>query len=189
MFSIVKGLFLQVVFLKPTSLRPEGKYHSTVTTLPNLSAFSTSISHPTEAGDGLNLVLQTVLPGGLAPQGQIRTLSMGNGSIYHMPKKESRRTRLGPCKSHSRSSGAASKGEEENQESGASQSHETKGDMQEVCLVKAAGRFRMIWSEKWPIDPAQWRLLASSMKAVSEALWAPPSPALPSFPSWSPLTP
>lgn len=145
LFSIVKGLFLQVVFLKPTSLRPEGKYHSTVTTLPNLSTFSTSISHPTEAGDGLNLALQIVLPGGLAPQGRIRTLSMGNGSIYHTPKKQSRGTSLGPCKSHSRSSGAASKGEEENQESGASQSHETKGDMQEwfvwLKLLVGSGRY------------------------------------------------
>lgn len=58
LFSVVKSLFLQVVFLKPTSLRPEGKYHSTVTTPSNLSTFSNLLHlhfYHTEPDDGLNL--------------------------------------------------------------------------------------------------------------------------------------
>lgn len=58
LFSLAKSLFLQVVFLKPTSLRPEGKYHSTETTPSNLSTFSNLLHlhfDHTEPDDGLNL--------------------------------------------------------------------------------------------------------------------------------------
>lgn len=54
------------------------------------------------------------------------------------------------------------------------------------CLVRSANELSITQSEKWPMDLAKWGLLASLIKAMSEAFRATPGPVLPSFPSSSP---
>lgn len=52
-------------------------------------------------------------------------------------------------------------------------------------MVRSANELSITQSEKGPMDLAKWGLLASSIKAMSEAFRAPPGPVLPSFPSSS----